>query len=349
MAHAWPLDSTDGTTPTYTGRALRLAQVSPFLSGATADRPFGARSGVRPGTSPHTVTVSGSTWTVHPCAGVIDPHLSAAAGPYSWAVAEPESGTIPSASQVYTRWDGIWLVLDDPAESEGETAPSARIEYRAGQASATPTMPTAPERSMVLAQVVVPPAGSGEPSAVWTAPQMSAAGAPIRVRSTAEATALLATMGASNESPLWVEHIGETNALSGRLWRHDGTGWQTLAPAVAPVIATFDNGKIATGAVAGTVVIPAVPFPTVNVISVLATGGFDTGARKVQIALSVSAGTLSGRNLFPVSAPAAGWATFAAQQRLVLPANMACTVTLKSASDGPSYHIGSVAVHRTLN
>jgi hypothetical protein len=245
MAHAWPLDSTDGITPTYTGRSLRLAQVSPFLAGATADRPFGVHSGVRPGTSPDTVTVSGSTWTVHPCAGVIDPHLSASAGPYSWAVAEPESGTVPAASQVYTRWDQVYLVIDDPAETDSEVTPTARIEYRVGEPAATPARPTAPERSLLLARIIVPPAGAA-PSVVWEALYLAAASAPIRVRSTTEANLLVSTLGASKENPLWVEHVGDSNTANGQMWRHDGTGWS-----VQPVL-TSSQAKRIVGPMGGT-------------------------------------------------------------------------------------------------
>lgn len=346
MAHAWPLDSTDGITPTYTGRSLRLAQVSPFLAGATADRPFGVRSGVRPGTSPDTVTVSGSTWTVHPCAGVIDPHLSASAGPYSWAVAEPESGTIPAASQVYTRWDGIWLVLDDPAESEGELAPAARIVYLTGEPSPTPAMPSAPERSMVLARVIVPPAGT--PTVIWEASSLSAAGAPYRVRSSAEAEALLTTLGASAESPLVVEHVGATNPLTGLTQRNAGRGWLTQSPQLATVVAAFDAGKVATGTVIGSLVIPAVPYETVNTILVLGTGGFDTAARKVAVNVASSTGTLAGRNAQAVLAAAAAFTAFVTQKRIALPANTPCTLTFTSNSDGPSYHIGQATVLREL-
>lgn len=100
--HAWPLDATPAGEPGYDGRRLRATTVAPFLAGATAARPLGVRSGVRPGTPETTVAATATTWTVQPCAGVIDPHLAAGAGPYAWAVDSAVSGPLNAASQTHT-------------------------------------------------------------------------------------------------------------------------------------------------------------------------------------------------------------------------------------------------------
>lgn len=236
--YAWPQDSIDGVQPSYVGRSLRLASVAPPMGGAYAARPLGVHSGVRPGTPSSTVAVTSTAWTVHPCAGVIDPHLSSSAGAYGWALDSDVSGVLDAAHATYTRWDGLWVQIDDPAEGDGTDAPAARVVYVAGTAAASPAMPATPDRSLLLARIVVPAAGAGTPSAVWLAPVLAAAGAPIRVRSEAEAAALLSAYGASVEAPLWVEHIGAGNSLSGEVWRHNGSAWSKLRAGGAQWAAT---------------------------------------------------------------------------------------------------------------
>lgn len=171
----YPVDAVTGA-PSYTGRMLREAQ-SVFMAGATAARPLGARSGVRPGTSATTVTATSTTWTVGPCAGILDMETAAEAGPYAFAINAPiSSATVVAAHATLARVDIVWVRLDDPAESDGSSVPAVVAGYTAGTAASTPVAPATPARCMVLATIQVPPSGGGSPTVIWVAPKAVAAG-----------------------------------------------------------------------------------------------------------------------------------------------------------------------------
>lgn len=165
--HAFPLDAVAGA-PAYTGRMLRTA-LSALVGNAPAGRPLGATTGVRPGTPTTTVSVAGSTWTVAPHSGVLDVEAAPEAGPYLYAITASETGAVNAAHATWARWDGIYVQLDDPAEGDGTSVPEARVVYVAGTAAASPAMPAAPARSLLLARIVVPQSGGGASSVVWLA------------------------------------------------------------------------------------------------------------------------------------------------------------------------------------
>lgn len=172
----YPVPAISGT-PSYTGRYLRQTTVAPFVAGATAARPLGARSGVRLGTSSTTVTATSTTWTVNPHAGVIDGEAANEAGPYTWSFDAVQTGTM-NAAGAFARIDLISVQINDSDESDGTltTTPSnASIVYTPGTAAA-PALPTQPPRSVVIAQINVPASGGGGPSVTWVAPGLVAAG-----------------------------------------------------------------------------------------------------------------------------------------------------------------------------
>lgn len=177
----WPANAVSNS-PTYAGRALRQTTNAPFLAGATATRPLGAFSGVRPGTPSTTVTATTTTVTVGPVAGTIDGQSAAEAGPYTFASDAPVSFTsqtsdpYPAANASNARKDIVCVQVNDPAESDGSSTPGVVFRYVAGVPSATPTAPAVPARSFVLAEVNVPKAGGGSPSVSWKSPYCVAAG-----------------------------------------------------------------------------------------------------------------------------------------------------------------------------
>ena len=144
----WPADAVTGA-PSYTGRALRET-LAPMLAGATAARPLGARSGVRPGTSTTTVTATSTVWTVGPLAGVMDVQTASEAGPYLFACNAAQTGAVSAAHATLPRIDIVYIRLDDPAESDGTATPLVVAGYLAGTAAASPAAPAAPARCMVL-------------------------------------------------------------------------------------------------------------------------------------------------------------------------------------------------------
>lgn len=221
----WPVDAVGGA-PEYSGRDLRQA-LSPALAGATATRPLGALSGVRPGTPTDTVEVSGSTWTCHPHAGIIDGQSAAEAGPYWYAVDADVTGSVDAANATNPRKDLIYARISDPAESDGSTDPEVEILYLAGTAASSPTPPATPARSIPLAVLNVPKAGGGSVSVTWVAPYMAAPGGFVLVRNTAERAALAAAWAPTAENPL---RVHRTDAGAGRELEYttDGTTWHAV-------------------------------------------------------------------------------------------------------------------------
>jgi len=172
----FPADAVGGT-PAYSGRGLRQLH-TPFLAGATAARPFGALSGVRPGTSAATVTATATTWRCGLHAGVLDVQPAVEAGPYAYAVDEARTGNMAAADASNTRIDRIYVQLSDPAEANvAQTVPpSVTVRYLQGTPAATPVPPTLPARSMSLARITVPRQGGGAPTVTWEARGVPAAG-----------------------------------------------------------------------------------------------------------------------------------------------------------------------------
>lgn len=169
-----PVDAASGA-PQFSGRWERQVR-SPYLGGATAVRPLGARSGVRPGTSTTTVSATSTTWSCGSFAGVIDGEPAAEAGAYTFAFDAAASGTLTAANASNPRVDIVYVQVDDPSESDGTSVPAVRRGYLAGVAAATPVAPAAPARSFVVAQINVPVAGGGNPTVTWVAPYAVAAG-----------------------------------------------------------------------------------------------------------------------------------------------------------------------------
>lgn len=218
----YPADAVSGA-PEYSGRALRQT-LTPLIPGATSARPLGGSSGVRIGTPSTTVSVSGSTWTVEPHSGVMDVQAADSAGPYVYAFDADETGSVDAAHATYARWDGIYVQLSDPAESDGTTNPGVAIVYVAGTAAASPAMPTTPARSMLLARIVVPASGGGSASVVWLAPSILGQ---IPVFST------LADLKLRNTAPTPGQVAWATDTSCA--WSWTGTRW---APVGTPVFAT---------------------------------------------------------------------------------------------------------------
>jgi hypothetical protein len=209
----------------FSGRMLRQALVSPTVAGATPARPLGGRSGVRPGTSPTTVTTpTATTWACAPHGGTVDVQPAAEAGTYGFAVDAAIGGGIPAANASNPRIDIVYDQLTDPAEGNGGS-PKLETLYLAGTAAATPQAPTKPARSIVLAQINVPRAGGGNPTVTWVAPYTAGAGGVVDYPSKA---ALLADTPAVNSlgrdivtGSTYAYHPGATPQAS-PFWLHVG-------------------------------------------------------------------------------------------------------------------------------
>ena len=230
----WPVDAI-ATVPTNTGRMLRQT-LAPLLAGATAARPLGARSGVRPGTSATTVTATSTTWTMGLHAGILDLESSGLAGPYAYAVNVAETGAVTAAHATLARVDIVWVRLDDPAESDGSAAPVVVAGYTVGTAASTPAAPATPARCMVLATIQVPASGGGSPTVIWVAPYTVAAGAPTPVWSAADRDAKFPVPYDGLQVYRLDLHVVET--YNGTVW----TGGAWITPSLASGWANFGSG-----------------------------------------------------------------------------------------------------------
>lgn len=265
----WPVDAVGGA-PEYSGRDLRQA-LSPALAGATATRPLGALSGVRPGTPADTVEVSGSTWTCHPHAGVIDGQSAAEAGPYWYAVDADVTGPVDAANATNPRQDLIYARISDPAESDGSTDPEVEILYLAGTAASSPTPPATPARSIPLAVLNVPKAGGGATTVTWVAPYMAAPGGLVYVRNATERAALAAAWVPTAENPLVVWR-GDADPGREHEYTTNGTDWLAWQPVRGELVqdVTVSTGAYtADSAIATASAITAVNYPRVVEVEVI--------------------------------------------------------------------------------
>jgi hypothetical protein len=344
---AWPVDLVS-TEPEYSGREARQAG-SVTLSGATAARPFGAISGVRPGTPSSTVELTSDTaYAIHPHAGVLDTQASALAGPYWYVVGSDgadETGSVDAQDESWPRIDILWVRMDDPAEL-GTDPPAVVTGYTAGTPAATPAAPDLPDaRCMRLATISVPVSGGGSPTIVFDAPCTAAAGGITSFPTTAARDAAIT-------SPF--EGMAATTGTGATLveWRYASGVWVSLSDFLAtswpPVSSQVYSGQVASGTLLATLALPAMSKATVVRISFVGQAGFNAAASSVAVLLSATAGhgTLISMASHPVYAAAASWASCVAVGTLVLPAGVASVVSLHSSSTVAAYFRGLARADR---
>jgi hypothetical protein len=214
--NAWLLNAVTGA-PAYSGRVGRQV-MSAALDGATAARPLGARSGVRPRTPSTTCTATSTTWTINPHAGILDTQTSAIAGPYWYAIDVALTGAVTAAHATWPRKDALWVGVNDPVE-DGSSVPAIVGGYTAGTAAASPTPPATPARCMRLATIDVPASGGGSPTCTFDAPVAVAAGGVSTVTTAADLTDLLARGTAAHPVPVM---------SAGKMLLGNGTVWETV-------------------------------------------------------------------------------------------------------------------------
>lgn len=201
--------------PTYPGRAVRQV-MSALLAGASAARPHGIRSGVTPGTASTSVAILTSPslqWSLAPLCGAIDGEVADAAGAYLFSSDLTVTGGIVAADGSHNRVDLLSLQVSDPSEADGSSVPSVIPIYTEGTAASSPSAPSTPARSIAIAQLNVPKAGTGTPTATWVAPYLTAAGGVIPVSGPSD-------YPANPNRGMTVD-----DASTGRLMKWNGTIW----------------------------------------------------------------------------------------------------------------------------
>lgn len=313
MITVWPIAAVSNS-PLYSGRMLRQAG-SVNKAGATATRPLGARSGVRPGTSTTTCSATSTVWTIGPHAGTLDVEVAAEAGAYDYAVDAAVTGAMTAAHATLARTDILWMRVDDPPE-DSTTVPAVVAGYTANPSAGTGLPPATPARCMVIGWVNVPASGGGSPTVTWKAPFAVSAGAAIPVRTLAERDALAKYAG------LQVIRLDLAGCPTETC---DGTNWASPVPAISWV--NGGDRQIAAGgqvAIPNTT-IPAAAYPSRVVVSVEGTAGFNAAACDVAASI-VSSHAVVQSVTRQVTAPAGKWVTVGRSGYVDLPAGATATI-----------------------
>lgn len=302
-ARVWPVDAVTGA-PSYTGRALRQTTVSSSSAQGSTARPLGGLSGVRPGTPTNIATATSTTWTVTPFLGLLDGEAAAIAGAYAYSFDTNQTGSVTAAA-VSARIDRLDVQVDDPAESDGTSVPTIRVQYTAGVAgSGVPA--AAPSRTHPLALINVPASGGGSPTVSWTATYYCAPGGFLPFNTLAGLTAWT-TAGTGQ----WVEVQNDSTATNNGLYRWSGSAWvasstidarKTAARSSTPAIRATTLSAVTTSA-GGDL---SVTFPTAfpNAIWSVHFTDFDNGGGHGPVAYKLQSKSTTGfvvRLLSPAS------------------------------------------------
>lgn len=156
--------------------------------GGGAGRRLGGRSGFRVDTPSNVLTVTSTTWTLGPCAAMIDPMRVTNQGMYGWASDANITGSIEPAHDTYTRIDRLFVDLLDDTAGDGSGEIDGSVTYQAGQPSATPQAPN--YAGLLVGTITVPPLGGGSPTVQLNPARYVAAGGILPVSSQAERDAI---------------------------------------------------------------------------------------------------------------------------------------------------------------
>jgi hypothetical protein len=274
------------TPGTYTPRQGRQT-LSPAFAGASAARPFGIVSGVRPGTSVTTVTTTTSTVTCQPFGGVADPQSSNLAGPYEFAFDGVQTFTLTAQSASVPRSDIVYVQLNDNAEDGSSTSgtSSASLVYLAGT---TVTIPTPPNtRTMIVAVINVPITGTS-PTVTWVAPYAVGAGGVLPSTTKALLDLIPGWTGAV------AEVFADTTTANNRLWYWNGTGWVWNLNGAIPFATASGRGSNA-AATLGIISFPAGRF-TVAPIVIATTADVTPGPIPYVASITTTGGNVSSVN-----------------------------------------------------
>ena len=251
------VDTIFPTPQTYTSRQGRQT-IAPLVAGATAARPLGGLTGVRPGTPASTVTATTALVTVQPFAGVADVQTLGIAGPYTFAFDTVTTFPLTAQSATVPRSDIVFVTINDNQE-DGSGALNSSSAVRGYLAGTTVVIPAAPARSLIIAVINVPITGSS-PTITWTPQYCVAAGGVLPVSGSVQYPA----------SPSVGQYVDDPAKA---LLRWNGAGW--VPPITLP---TCHLTTTVAGATSGTVgAFTAVPY---NVT------GFDATAMHSNVTLN---------------------------------------------------------------
>ncbi len=210
-----PMDATAGA-PSYTAKNARQAQAA--LYGNTIGHVFGSRSGWRVGTLASIVSVTSTTWTLNPCAAMLEPGASLYQGMYGWASDAVTTGAVTAADATNPRIDILYIQVNDSSAGDGSGLLSAPVSYLAGvpAPAGTQVAPTLPARSFLVATIAVPKVGGGSPTITLNQTYFVAAGGVLPVISAADLATLTPYPGMA---------ISRIDLTGSPIQTWDGTKW----------------------------------------------------------------------------------------------------------------------------
>lgn len=185
-----PVDADPGTLlPKYTAQQYRQGRAAQH--GGGSGRRLGLRSGFRLDTPNSVLTATSTTWTLGPCAAMIDPGHTTHQGGYDWATDANVPGTVTAADATNPRKDIVYIQVNDSSAGDGSGALSAPVLYLAGTPGVEPAAPALPARSFLVGTINVPVAGGGSPTVVLNPARYVAAGGILPVYSLDERNAIV--------------------------------------------------------------------------------------------------------------------------------------------------------------
>jgi hypothetical protein len=206
--------------------AQRFRQARAALYGGGANRRLGGRSGFRVDTPSNILTATSTTWTLGPCAAMIDPGATTHQGMYGWATDANVTGTVTAADSTNPRKDIVYIQINDSTAGDGSGAVTAEVLYLAGTpapvGAGTPAAPTLPARSFLVGTISVPVSGGGSPTVVRNPAVFVAAGAVVPINDSTELSALTPYEGMRIQRmdrggyPVYVYYSG--------VWRRESPG-----------------------------------------------------------------------------------------------------------------------------
>ncbi|MGK3957900.1 hypothetical protein ACLKOZ_17110 [Arthrobacter sp. R4] len=269
--------------------AQRFRQGQAATHGGGSGRRLGGRSGFRVDTPSNVLTATSTTWTLGPCAAMIDPAASTHQGMYGWSSDANETGSVTAADATYARKDIVYIQVNDSSAGDGSGALTAEVEYLAGTAAASPVAPALPARSFLVGTITVPVSGGGSPTVVLNPDKYVVAGGRLPIESQAKRDALTPYLG------LEILRTDLTQVgSSGTVERYNGTGWDHFGHS--------EYTTISNGVTAGTVSLGAFTQVTgkttdTGFITIVANGGVradKAGVYTIDVVQKMSTGA-SGR------------------------------------------------------
>lgn len=174
-----PMDA-DPTTELPEYSALHERQSDASLFGGGSGRRLGGHSGFRVDTPSNVLTATSTTWTLGPCAAMIDPGFATHQGMYGWATDSNVTGSgaegVQAADATYPRKDIVYIQINDESAGDGSGSRNAPVLYLAGDPSADPDAPDLPARSFLVGTINVPQVGGGSPTVTLNPARFVAAG-----------------------------------------------------------------------------------------------------------------------------------------------------------------------------